>query len=33
LARVRREIEFMSRINHPHIVKILEGIISSRRKY
>ena len=25
LARVRREIEFMSRLNHPHIVKILEG--------
>ncbi|CAF1066637.1 unnamed protein product [Brachionus calyciflorus] len=26
LARVRREIEFMSRLNHPHIVKILEAI-------
>ena len=25
LARVRREIEFMSKLNHPHIVKILEG--------
>jgi serine/threonine protein kinase len=26
LARVRREIEFMSRLNHPHIVKIIEGM-------
>lgn len=25
LARVRREIEFMSKLNHPHIIKILEG--------
>ena len=22
---MRREIEFMSRLNHPHIIKILEG--------
>jgi serine/threonine protein kinase len=27
LARVRREIEFMSRLNHPHIIKILEGTV------
>ncbi|CAF1066600.1 unnamed protein product [Brachionus calyciflorus] len=31
LARVRREIEFMSRLNHPHIVKILEVYESSEK--
>lgn len=25
LERIRREIDFMANINHPHIVKILEG--------
>jgi len=31
LARVRREIEFMSNLNHPHIVKILEVYESSEK--
>lgn len=25
LERIRREIDFMANINHPHIIKILEG--------
>lgn len=29
---MRREIEFMSRLNHPHVVKILEGKNSSIEK-
>lgn len=31
LARIRREIDFMTSLNHPYIIKIKEGI-SSRTK-